>query len=159
MRSDLNSEPRCNTSICTTNFFHTLESRGWKQTRYFIQPHCNGPQWRSKSLASLESNKLVIPLFFDIRQLKPKLHKDINGMSNHWALLIRRRKGGGDQCEYYDSINSHSFFNISKQTIQQTPIVQDSHCSTWVPIPCTPQTEVECGARVALHMSMCIMTW
>ena len=118
-----------------------------------------GDQWHSRSLASLESPILIIPIFLDSRACKSQDHGAPVDMVNHWAVLVKRKGVTRDKFEYYDSINSHSYLNIIKHAILKTPILQKNKSCTWELIQCTRQLEYECGARMVLHMAMCTMPW
>ena len=135
-------------SVCATGIYQSLETRGWRDTRYFVRPYSTGTQWRSRYLETLDADVLVIPLLLESDAKNSKANKDKNRKMdnkeyedkylNHWELLTRIRGQSGDSFRFYDSMNSmNASRNLTrvKRTIERTPITQNSQTEPYFMCP------------------------
>ena len=92
---------------------------------------------------SLNCSKIIIPCHID------------EGMG-HWVLVIREKEENTINVYYIDSLTrsegrQKKVFNV----LHGTPLAPlCDHCS-WINLPNPCQQEVECGARVCLHIQLC----
>ena len=123
------------TSICTTYLYPILKRRGWKEAMYHICPYKDGPQWVSRSHASLEANLLIIPLFMEGTNMLEGEWNQSN-LGDHWALVTKERLGGQDKFNFIDSLNLGSNFRKVKEVLQNSPIVGVDRQTMWTMVGC-----------------------
>ena len=121
--------------------------------------------WNCRAKVNLDTEWIIIPLY-----IKPP-PSDPKGIG-HWILLVRHRKQvtianiiENNKYEHHfylmDTYNNKDTANDVKISIQRTLLYyhDDVIHITWNCVPTTPQNELECGIRMALHIALFLQNY